>query len=61
MIAVLTIMGGPILKVWMGQEYADDLLPAVLALGFLPLLLQLPMNSILQGLNSHGRPGLCNP
>lgn len=58
MIAVLAIMGGPILQVWMGREYADDLLPAILALGYLPVLLQLPLNLILQGLNNHGRPGL---
>jgi len=58
MLAVLAILGGPILQIWMGREYADDFLPAVLALGYLPFLLQLPMSSILQGLNSHGRPGL---
>lgn len=58
MVAVLVIAGGPILKIWMGQEYADDLLPAILALGYLPFLLQLPLNNILQGLNSHGWPGL---
>ncbi len=58
MIAVLVITGGPILQVWMGREYANDLLSATLALGYLPFLLQLPLNSLLQGLNSHGWPGL---
>jgi O-antigen/teichoic acid export membrane protein len=58
MIATLIISGGPILQVWMGPEYADDVLPAVLALGYLPFLLQLPLNSLLQGFNSHGWPGL---
>lgn len=58
MIATLVISGGPILQVWMGPEYADDVLPAVLALGYLPFLLQLPLNSLLQGFNSHGWPGL---
>jgi O-antigen/teichoic acid export membrane protein len=58
MTAVLIITGGPILQVWMGPRYADDLLPAILALGYLPFLLQLPLNSILQGLNSHGWPGV---
>jgi len=58
MIAVLAINGGPILQIWMGREYADDLLPAILALGYLPFLLQLPLNNILQGCNSHGWPGL---
>jgi O-antigen/teichoic acid export membrane protein len=58
MVAVLTIMGGPILQIWMGQEYNDDLLPAILALSYLPFLLQLPLNSLLQGFNSHGWPGL---
>lgn len=58
MVAVLMIMGGPILHVWMGQKYADNLLPAILAMGYLPFLLQLPLNNILQGFNSHGWPGL---
>lgn len=58
MVAVLTITGGSILQIWMGQEYANNLLPAALALGNLPFLLQLPLNSILQGFNSHGWPGL---
>ncbi|MBV5330480.1 MAG: oligosaccharide flippase family protein, partial [Chlorobium sp.] len=58
MIATLIITGGPILQVWMGPAYADDILPAILALGYLPFLLQLPLNSLLQGFNSHGWPGL---
>ncbi len=58
MVAVLSIIGGPILQVWMGPEYADNTLPAILALGYLPFLVQLPLNSLLQGLNSHGWPGL---
>lgn len=58
MIATLVIAGGPILEVWMGPEYADNILPAILALGYLPFLLQLPLNSLLQGFNSHGWPGL---
>jgi len=58
MITVLSIIGGPILQVWMGPEYADDILPMILALGYLPFLLQLPRNSLLQGFNSHGWPGL---
>jgi len=58
MTAILAVMGGPLLQVWMGPEYADNILPVVLALGYLPILLQLPLNSILQGFNSHGWPGL---
>lgn len=58
MIAVLAILGGPLLEVWMGKGYVDDILPAILALGYLPFLLQLPLNSLLQGGNSHGWPGL---
>lgn len=58
MTAILAVMGGPLLLVWMGPEYADDILPAILALGYLPILLQLPLNSVLQGFNSHGWPGL---
>ncbi|MDO8954864.1 MAG: oligosaccharide flippase family protein [Gammaproteobacteria bacterium] len=58
MFSVLVIDGGPILQIWMGPKYADNILPAVLAFGYLPFLLQLPLNSLLQGFNSHGWPGL---
>lgn len=58
MIAVLIVMGGPILQLWMGQKYGEDNLSIILAIGYLPFLIQLPLNNILQGLNSHGWPGL---
>lgn len=58
MVSVLAIMGGPLLQIWMGQKYADDILSLALALGYLPVLLQLPLNNLLQGFNTHGWPGL---
>jgi len=58
MTAVLAIMGGPLLQVWMGQNYADNILPLALGLGYSPLLIQLPLHSILKGVNAHGKPGL---
>lgn len=58
MVAVLVIMGEPILRIWMGKEYASNLLPVIISFGYLPILLQLPLNGLLQGFNSHGWPGM---
>ena len=58
MVLVLAILGGPILHLWMGKEYEDQLLLAVLAVGYLPVLLQLTSMSILRGVNIHRIPGL---
>lgn len=57
---VLTVcfFGGPIMQLWMGPRYADGLVPAVLAIGYLPVLAQLSTLSILAGLNAHGRAGI---
>jgi len=62
MVLLLVIMGGPILKVWMGEQYARHnegaLILTIMALGNLMTISQLPVISILQGMNAHGRPGL---
>jgi O-antigen/teichoic acid export membrane protein len=60
LVLTLSILGGPLLNLWMGQEYANGWLAAALAVGYLPLLLQLPAINILTGLDAHGRPGLAN-
>jgi len=57
-VLLLTIFGGTILQVWMGHRYANDLIPAILALGVLMPVGQSPAIRILMGLNAHGRPGL---
>ena len=60
MVLLLTISGGPLLRVWMGPKYAQGMLLAVLAVGNFAFLAQLPMVSILAGMNAHGRPGVAN-
>jgi O-antigen/teichoic acid export membrane protein len=56
-VLVLSIFGGPVLQLWMGPGYGNDLLMAVLALGFLIPMAQTPLLDILVGLNAHGRAG----
>jgi O-antigen/teichoic acid export membrane protein len=51
----LSIMGAPILNLWMGSRYEEGLLLAVMALGSVPLLVQAPAMTILMGMNMHGR------
>lgn len=62
MVLLLVILGGPILQVWMGEHYARHnegaLILAIMAVGNLMTISQLPVISILQGMNAHGRPGL---
>lgn len=57
-VLVLVIFGGEVMRLWMGPNYADPVLPAVLALGFLGACIQTPMLFMLEGLNAHGRAGL---
>ncbi|MBU0719520.1 MAG: lipopolysaccharide biosynthesis protein [Planctomycetes bacterium] len=56
----LAVLGDGILHVWMGPDYADGLLMAILALGFLVPVAQEPAISIMVGLNAHGWPSLVN-
>lgn len=58
LVLVLIVFGGPILQLWMGEDYADDLLPAILALGSLAMMINRPLWSIALGLNAHGRLGV---
>ncbi len=58
MVLSLSILGGPILRLWMGAHYANDWLPAILAVGYFAMTTQQPAWNILMGLNAHGRPGL---
>ena len=57
-VLLLVVFGGVILQLWMGPDYANGLIPAVLAMGHLAVMIQLPALNILTGLNAHGRPGL---
>lgn len=60
MILTLVVFGGVILEFWMGPDYANSLIPAVLAIGYLAALAQTPIMMILVGLNAHGRAGIAN-
>ncbi|MCX5673897.1 MAG: oligosaccharide flippase family protein [Planctomycetota bacterium] len=60
MVLMLAIMGGPLLRVWMGPDYEQSVTMAVLAAGYLAYLIQLPGWCVLIGMNAHGRPGAAN-
>jgi O-antigen/teichoic acid export membrane protein len=55
MLCGLAIMGGPILRLWMGPAFDQGPLLAVLAVGQMLAMPQEPVRSILAGLNLHGR------
>lgn len=57
MILLLVVCGGQILRLWMGPDYADGLVPAVLALGSFSTLIHIPVLTTLAGMNAHGRAG----
>ena len=57
-VLILVIFGDAVMQFWMGPRYANSLLLAMLALGYLATLVQTPVLSILSGLNSHGRAGI---
>jgi O-antigen/teichoic acid export membrane protein len=57
-IVILVAFGGPIIRFWMGPSYGNNLIPAILAAGFLAALAQTPILTILAGMNAHGRAGI---
>jgi O-antigen/teichoic acid export membrane protein len=59
-ILVLTILGGPLLHLWMGANYDKGTVLAILAIGNLSFAVQQSVISILSGMNMHGRPGIAN-
>ncbi len=58
MVLVLVIFGDAVMQFWMGKRYANGLIPAILAIGYLVVLVQRPIANILTGLNAHGRSGI---
>jgi O-antigen/teichoic acid export membrane protein len=58
LLLLLAIMGDPILGLWMGPRYHQGGVLAILAVGYLVMLTQRPVVTILTGLNAHGRLGL---
>ena len=57
-VIMMCVFGGPILHAWMGPDYAAGLIVAILALGFLAPMAQIPIEDVLAGLNAHGRAGV---
>ncbi|MCH8851496.1 MAG: oligosaccharide flippase family protein [Planctomycetes bacterium] len=57
-VALLVIMGGPLVRLWMGPDYQAPLVLAVLAIGHLVPLAQRPAFCILIGMDRHGIPAL---
>jgi len=60
MVLVLTILGDPILQIWMGSNYRQGVVLAILALGHLAEMARQPAISILTGMNLHGRVAAVN-
>lgn len=58
LVLVLVVFGGEVMRIWMGPKYANWILPAILAVGFLGTCIQTPILSMLEGLNAHGRAGV---
>ena len=57
-VIVLTISGGYVLRLWMGDRYDSGAVVAILAIGNLPLLCQLPTMEIIRGMDRHGLPSV---
>ncbi len=62
MVLGLAMLGHPLLRVWMGETYADQgaIVLVVFAFGYLAVIIQTTTRSVLQGLDLHGRPGLAD-
>jgi len=57
-ILLLVVFGDTVVHLWMGPHYANWALVAILAAGSIPAMSQMPVMSILTGMNTHGRPGV---
>jgi O-antigen/teichoic acid export membrane protein len=55
---LLLCSGEALLRIWMGERYANGWLIACIALGQLAEVAFQPLQSLLAGLNLHGRPGI---
>jgi O-antigen/teichoic acid export membrane protein len=54
----LFVNGTPLMGLWMGADYADPYLIGLLTLGFAAEVCYQPLESLLLGLNCHGKPGV---
>jgi O-antigen/teichoic acid export membrane protein len=55
---VLVTMGSPVLVAWMGPDYKNGIVLALLAFGYTTYIVQGPTIGILGGMNLHGRPAI---
>ncbi len=58
MVLTLAVFGDSIMRFWMGPNYANQVIPAILAVGYLAGMIQSPALMILMGMNAHGRAGV---
>lgn len=59
-ILFLIIFGGQVLLVWMGKNYEQGELIAILAIGHLMTIGNRPVVNLLTGIGAHGRPAIAN-
>lgn len=59
-ILFLIIFGGQVLLVWMGKNYEQAELIAILAIGHLMTIGNRPVVNLLTGIGAHGRPAVAN-
>jgi O-antigen/teichoic acid export membrane protein len=59
-ILFLIIFGGHVLLVWMGKNYEQAELIAILAIGHLMTIGNRPVVNLLTGIGAHGRPAVAN-
>ena len=58
LVLILVILGGPLLQIWMGNEYQAPMVLAVLALAHLLAVPQLAVYALLLGMGRHGKPAV---
>jgi O-antigen/teichoic acid export membrane protein len=59
-LVLFIIQGGPLVELWMGARYRDDLLIAIISASSCGLIVQYPVLGMLAGLNLHGRSGVAH-
>jgi O-antigen/teichoic acid export membrane protein len=60
MTVLLALFGDHVIQIWMGPHYAVGAVLIVLVLGNFVMVSQMPVMSILVGMNAHGRAGVAH-
>jgi len=58
--SLLLIMGGPLLLLWMGEDYADPTVLTILVVGYLAFFSQISTWHMLLGIGAHGLVSVAN-